>query len=152
MSPKDIERFWAKVDKSAGDDACWLWTGARYRAGYGSIKIDGVSVYAHRVSFELAFGPLGELHCLHKCDTPACVNPSHLFSGTHMLNMIDRDLKGRTCKGEASRAAKVSSADVEAIRSAYSNGVQQKTLAIQYGITQSHVSRLVAGKRWRATA
>ena len=152
MSPKDIERFWAKVDKSAGDDACWLWTGARYRAGYGSIKISGVSVYAHRVSFELAFGPLGELHRLHKCDTPACVNPSHLFSGTHMLNMVDRDLKGRTCKCEASSAAKVSRADVEAIRSAYSNGVQQKTLAIQYGITQSHVSRLIAGKRWRATA
>lgn len=69
-------RFWQKVDKS---DDCWLWTGARHPLGYGHIKIDGKVEGAHRVSYEMANGPIPLGMALdHLCCVPACVNPEHL--------------------------------------------------------------------------
>ena len=88
------ERFWSKVRKADGD-ACWAWTGAK-RSDYGAIKIAGDSVLAHRVAWELTNGPIPEgQHVLHRCDNPPCVNPSHLFTGSHADNMRDAFRKGR---------------------------------------------------------
>lgn len=91
-------RFWSKVDKSAGDSGCWLWMAARNARGYGCVGRDVGRGYwlAHRVSWELANGPIPDgLFVLHRCDVPSCVNPHHLFVGTNADNMRDMALKGR---------------------------------------------------------
>ncbi len=97
--------FWTKVDKAAGPDACWPWTGAkqhkdpRYptRGGYGWFLVNGKQRYVHRHVLEITLGrPLapGEI-AMHSCDNPPCCNPRHLHPGTHADNMADMVAKGR---------------------------------------------------------
>lgn len=94
------DRFWAKVDKS-GD--CWVWTASvfRERLGYGKFQTgsnrgESRVAYAHRVSWELHFGPIPNgLFVCHHCDNPPCVRPDHLFLGTAADNVRDMDRKGR---------------------------------------------------------
>lgn len=93
-----VERFWTKVDRSAGPEGCWLWTAATWKppSTYGQFPHRGKLLRAHRVSYELAHGPIPEgLVVCHTCDTPRCVNPSHLWVGTNADNTRDRDRKGR---------------------------------------------------------
>lgn len=76
---------------------CWQWTGAKLK-GYGLIRVKSGEPprRAHRVSWQLFRGPIpAGLHVLHWCDNPSCVQPFHLFLGTHQDNMRDRDAKGR---------------------------------------------------------
>jgi hypothetical protein len=87
-------RFWAKVDQRSKDE-CWLWTAALDDKGYGMFKLDGWMQKAHRVSWMIANGDANGLGVLHRCDTPACVNPRHLFLGNHSDNMKDCAAKGR---------------------------------------------------------
>jgi len=88
-----VDRFWEKVDMRGH---CWEWTAAKTSCGYGRFKVEGKTVGAHRVSYELHYGEIPEEMCvLHTCDTPPCVNPEHLFLGTPTDNNRDRDQKGR---------------------------------------------------------
>jgi hypothetical protein len=78
------------------NSGCWLWLGATSPSGYGNIYAFGSSLRAHRASWVIFRGaiPAG-MHVLHKCDTPSCVNPDHLFLGSHADNMADKVRKGR---------------------------------------------------------
>jgi HNH endonuclease len=85
-----LERF---IDKS---DNCWEWTASTTKQGYGHLTFRYRTLYAHRAMWECINGEIPDgLDVLHKCDNPPCVNPDHLFLGTHQDNMKDRDLKGR---------------------------------------------------------
>jgi HNH endonuclease len=77
-----------RVDDPAG---CWIWSGTRQTAdGYGGIRIAGTVWLAHRLSWTLSRGPIPEgLSVLHRCDTPPCIRPEHLFLGTQADNMLD---------------------------------------------------------------
>jgi predicted DNA-binding protein (UPF0251 family) len=146
-------RLWSEVDKTEG---CWLWTGY-VRNRYGSFQIAGRHVYAHRVSYALAFGsvPAGK-HVLHRCDTPRCVRPDHLFLGSPLDNVRDMRAKGRAVNppthwGESHPGATLSDEQVAAIRSLRARGIKQRDVASRFGCSQSTVWR-ITHRRVRVTA
>lgn len=148
LRPRSLaDRFWAKVEKS---DGCWLWRGAISGSGYGTIWQGGtVGLRAHRVSWELHNGPIpAGQGVLHRCDTPACVNPSHLFLGSHLENMRDMYGKGRRRHpvGERNGNARLTAEDVARIRRGDASPEQ---LARDLGITRDHVMELRRGRGWR---
>ena len=146
------QRFWSKVDRSGGPDACWLWTAHRHK-GYGRFGVGSTVQAAHRISWELTNGPIPRgMHVLHDCpggDNPACCNPAHLRIGTHIDNMADMSAKGRRApilvrRGELHGQAKLTDAQVAEIRRRYAaGGISQPNLAKEFGVSQSHICRLV---------
>lgn len=124
---------------------CWLWLDSLTRKGYG--KFGRTSQRAHRVSWELTFGPIPSgLHVLHKCDTPSCVNPSHLMLGTNDDNVADKVAKHRQVRGEKQGLAKLTVAEIKAIRqSAESNTV----LGEIYGVTRQNIIAIKKGLTWK---
>jgi len=94
LKPVNEEKFWARVDKSAGPNACWPWRGP-LRHGYGAIHFMKRTHRAHRVAFYLEHGHWPEPCCCHICDVPRCCNPRHLWEGTQADNMNDMRAKGR---------------------------------------------------------
>lgn len=155
LSPSFPERFWQKVDVR-GPNECWIWIAALRTGGYGCIqkgaKGEGV-ITASRASWILHHGEIPDgLHCLHNCpggDNPACVNPAHLWLGTHTENDIDRDNKQRQARGEQHGRAKFTVSKVLQIRWLYSKGFFQKTIAKQFRTSQQQISDLILRKTWR---
>jgi hypothetical protein len=77
-------------------NGCWIYIGARDRKGYGRVKFKGKLTLVHRASWEMSNGAIPpKLLVCHKCDTPSCVNPKHLFLGTYADNNNDKIKKGR---------------------------------------------------------
>ena len=112
------------------------------------------SFLAHRVSWELANGPIPSGMCvLHRCDNPPCVNPVHLFLGTQHDNVIDMIAKGRknpAC-GENHGRAKLTAAAVREIRERGLTESQQ-SLARLHGVSQVAISHVLLRKSWKHLA
>ncbi len=145
------ERFHAKV-MPVPEAGCWLWTASTSK-GYGQLsRGTGLSPYkAHRLSWELHRGPIPEgMDMLHKCDTPSCVNPDHLFVGTAKDNVDDMDSKGRRVnaqpKGVAHWQSKLTDDEVRAIRAATES---QRAIGRQFGVHQTLVSLIKLRKIWK---
>ncbi len=145
------ERFWEKV-LGEPNSGCWLWMAAVNAQGYGQIGSDKKSgargLIASRVSWELTNGPIPHgLFVLHKCDTPACVNPAHLFLGTSAQNVADMIAKGRNrpAKGEDSGSSRLTAEQVLEIRN---GGEFYKIAARKFGITGEHVHKIRRGQAW----
>lgn len=147
------DRFWNKV-QIAGPDECWLWTG-KSRTGrpgyakYAAFRLtETKTVRAHRFMWELGAGPIPAGLCVcHSCDNRLCVNPAHLFLGTHADNIRDRDAKGRhrAPKGTENGHAKLTD---EVVRAILTSTDSQRAIAARFGVNQSQVSRIRRGKAW----
>jgi hypothetical protein len=145
------ERFWARVIKTP---SCWEWLGGvAGHARHGRLKIGQAMQSTHRYSWSLHNGDPGDKHVLHTCDVGWCVNPGHLYLGTSVDNRRDQTDRGRIrhLYGSANPAAKLADGAADEIRRLYAAGAEQADLALQYGVTQPHVSKIVNAKRRFAT-
>lgn len=126
---------------------CWFWTGAINSHGYGKILLHtSTNAIASRVSFELFRGDIGSMHVLHKCDQRSCVNPEHLFLGTHTDNMRDAARKGRLDRsGDRNNRAVLTAADVRDIRQ---SPLRHYELARLYGVSSNTIILARKGTTW----
>lgn len=143
------------------DSDCWEMRVANIGGRYGSFVLEGRRELAHRASWILHKGRIPEgLHVLHRCDNPRCVNPAHLFLGTHLDNMRDRDAKGRgavpdatgikrdpdtVLRGEEAPAAKLTEEDVRYIKA---SGATAKAIARDLGVSHWAIYDIRAGRTW----
>lgn len=144
------QRFWSHVDKGSPTD-CWLWMASRLPDGYGNFSVAHRPVRAHRWSYQEAFGEIPDrLHVLHHCDNPPCVNPGHLFLGTHADNMRDSARKGRQGHpGSRNGRAKLTVAQVRDIRQSFTGHHGEKSaLARKYGVSCNQICLILSNRSW----
>lgn len=128
---------------------CILWTKAIDKHGYGRVKRDGKWKRAHRVAWEETYGHIPEgIYVCHKCDVRSCIEPTHLFLGTHKDNMEDMYKKGRGLKavGARNKKTKLTPIDILAIRE---SSLVNKELSIVYGVSASNISSIKSRQTWR---
>lgn len=161
--PSLAERFWGKVTKNGPVSpfapalgACWLWTGSLTARGYGNLGVGEHTEYAHAVALYLTYGRWPEYEVSHLCHIHACVNPAHLVDEDHTANMQRTRDSGRYTpppprRGERNPNSRLSRSDVDAVRALSAAGVAHTTLAVRFGLSQTHISRIVHGKSWGHT-
>jgi hypothetical protein len=159
---------------------CWLWERATTRGGYGNVWVNGRIYRAHRASYEAFVGAIAPgLSVCHKCDTPACVNPDHLFLGSNEDNARDKVRKGRQlrgerhhwrcrpesrpsgarhgsktkperiARGEANAHARLTVATVRMARQRVQAGESQTRVAADLGVSLTTVNNAVRRTSWR---
>lgn len=138
-----MQRFLNKVQKTEG---CWLWVGGRTTSGYGNFWNGSKLVPAHRWSYEAHKGPIPDhLYACHKCDTPACVNPDHLFLGTPHQNYLDAREKGRL----VGCSYKLNPEKVSEIRYLRDLGVPRKRVAEMYEVGVGAIESIEKHESWK---
>lgn len=180
LNPNDIvlrtgwrERF-ERSYVASDPDSCWPWIGIRVK-GYGRFNIFNGRVKAHRLAWTIAYGDIGAFHVLHRCDNPSCVNPKHLFLGTHQDNMADMDAKGRRRFGDGFFRAKAHRANPsgrgrqapspnpvrlgvehhravltpEMVRDIRADSRSNADIGRDYGVTRSAIWKIKNGMWWK---
>lgn len=151
---------------------CWLWTAALSQNGYGKLSVRaGRPGFAHRISWELHRGekvPSGAFVC-HRCDTPGCVNPDHLFVGSPKDNTQDAIKKGRfrqfrilrgdenpmrakpwlAARGERAKKSRITVSDVPRIRERAALGERLSAIASDFGVSFNAIRLIVKRINWR---
>lgn len=152
--PTPVEvRFWRHVSPCP-NTGCWWWMGAIQRKGYGHMGRGGRgagNVICSRLSYQMHYGvDPGELFVLHRCDSPACVNPEHLFLGTNKDNMADCAKKGRVkwpaFRGEKHIQAKLTADLVRLIRA---SPLSCAKLGSQLGVRDTTIHSARTRKTWK---
>lgn len=154
-APSLIERL-AMRDYIAGrvepelNSGCWLWAQAGDPSGYGAAKWKGTQIGAHRLSAIASGMDVTGLYVCHRCDTPACCNPNHLFLGSNKENQMDASKKGRSAWkvrfGAQNPQSRLTERTVREIRS---SNKTTAGLARHYGVSESAVHSARNWKTWR---
>lgn len=147
-----ISRFWSKVD-IRGPNECWPWKAGCFcrrngKKSYGAFHRSNPKrlVKAHRFALEITKGKLKpHQRACHKCDNEPCCNPRHLWKGTVLSNVKDRNKKGRTARGEQSGMAKLTDREIRKIRL---DGRQHRSIAKDYNVCKSTISYIKNGRLW----
>lgn len=142
---KSFEQRYIEKVALAGANECWHWTGAADTCsiGYGRIWRNGRNEYAHRMAYELAFGPIpAGMQILHSCDCPSCQNPKHLMLGTQADNNADMHAKKR------SRKSLTKAEVIEIDRLDREDGTSHARLARKFKVSETSIRRLLSGATW----
>ena len=131
---------------------CWIWLGAVDEDGYGRIFFEGKPRRLHRVVYQVVKGKPEHSVC-HTCDTPCCVNPDHLYDGTHHQNMQDRERRGRANKALGTRngRGKYTEAQIQEMRQMKSDGISLRQIARHFGHSNTGYFSLVINGKIRAS-
>lgn len=149
-------RFFKFVDKKC-KAPCWIWTGGqaggrRPDQRYGVFRPtwfanDRQKYYAHRVSFVIHKGNIpDDVHILHSCDTPLCINPDHLVKGNPGSNAKDKVLKNRQLKGSDVGNSVLTEKDIPLIKNLYVKGFTQDMISEKFGVSRPNISFILNGK------
>jgi Autographiviridae endonuclease len=152
LSDSETRRFWKHVRIGPG---CWEWTASRKPAGYGELRVRGVNLYAHRLSWLISYGTLpAELCVLHRCDNPPCVRPDHLFLGTDNENHRDMRAKGRDSKpprfvGSGHPMARIDEATARLVWRLWCAGLSRAQIRTRTGVPPTTVYMITSRRQWR---
>lgn len=171
----DAERFFNLVMPEP-NSGCWLWYANTYPLGYGCFKYKGRTVRAHRWAYNHFVGPIPEgIYVCHRCDIKCCVNPDHLFLGTHADNTADMVRKGRhswakdreramagirkACEvqrqtgsravGERMPNAKFVEAEIKDVRLLSKSGWSNSQIARKFGVSRPAIWAIVNNRAWK---
>lgn len=151
---QDFDSYWIENQQTG----CWEWQRAKTAAGYGNFRASDGIVLSHRFSYERTHGAIPDgMFVLHRCDNRSCVNPSHLFLGSHADNMRDMKDKGRAngggLGGEFNGQSKLTYEKVAEIKTLWAAGqTSQHKLASKFGVSQKIIHNIVTGKAWAGTS
>lgn len=125
---------------------CHVWVGDVNHRGYARASVGGKTTSMHRAAYEQAYGPIPSgMYVLHRCDVRSCINPEHLFLGSHDDNMRDMVSKGRQRRGERNAQSKLTEEQVREIRR---STLGKRALALMYGVTPNAVSCIKKRETW----
>jgi len=170
LSKSLVSRFKRKLGKPTLT-GCIPWLGAATKKGYGLLKLGAPSrsnILAHRVAWIVANGDIqDDLLVCHHCDNPSCVNPEHLFTGTHRDNLLDMVAKDRHSKvkargdangqnthpekrprGESNGSSKLTNQTISEIRQKFYDGESSTRLARDYKVTRQTIWRITTRRSW----
>ena len=147
LTPEFLNSFRNRSAKQS--NGCWLWTFGKTKAGYGQTRVPSSNKnhLAHRIAYLIEHKSLPDKLVCHSCDNPACVNPAHLFLGSHQDNANDMKSKNRSSapRGIFSPHARLLTTEVAQIKE---SSLNQSTLARKYGVNQSTISRIKSNSTW----
>lgn len=153
-------RFWRKANVG-NPEVCWPWLSGQFNDGdgYGQFAISCGGrknlikhrYRAHRVAYFLTHGVLPDDLCVcHTCDNPICVNPRHLFLGTGIQNVQDRNNKKRDAKGEQHGMHKLTTKDILEIRRLrVTKKLPYSALGKMFGVSTTHAGFIVRKESWK---
>lgn len=155
MMPKrfasDLDRFMSHVHM-VPESGCWLTDLSHDARGYGFFRLNKTTLArAHRWAYQNLVAPVpDDAVVCHKCDVPACVNPSHLFVGSPQDNVADKVAKNRQAYGEKMGRAKLTEEQVREIKRAdYTQPGMKSSMAYRFGVTRKVVYDIRHGRRWK---
>jgi hypothetical protein len=137
---------------------CWIWLTGCDERGYGRSCLHRKNMAAHRVAWMIYRGPIGDKHVCHQCDVRCCVNPAHLFLGTHTDNMRDCLSKGRNYarthperfpRGERHWKSTLTAEQVLEIRRRYARGERPYEIAQSLNLVAQNVANVTSRRLWR---
>lgn len=148
-----LGHFMSRVEVLGSECGCWIWLGGETSKGYGALRFRGKPMRAHHVSYILHHGEVPtHLRVCHTCDTPLCVNPAHLWLGTQLENIKDRQMKARQAVGERNARSLLTEAKVREIRGHFASGLSRAAIGRMVGRSFHTVSSVVKRLSWKHVA